>query len=143
METNSAFSDCTTSLGGSGHCRHLPYCALDVFTLNVTDYLPFFCRIDTCQLSAVSQHKRSHGATVGYSSTTGPVRTVRGGLPEQCQQGRDSGGKTLREKPPPVHPTEIRTSISPSSAAELNTTSALANYATEVGKMVSAVRLAP
>nr|CAD7256564.1 unnamed protein product [Timema shepardi] len=31
----------------------------------------------------------------------------------------------------PVHPTEIRTSISPSSAVELNTTSALANYATE------------
>nr|CAD7454530.1 unnamed protein product [Timema tahoe] len=39
-----------------------------------------------------------------------------------------------REKPPPVHPTEIRTSISPSSAAELNTTSALANYATEAGQ---------
>nr|CAD7398484.1 unnamed protein product [Timema cristinae] len=36
-----------------------------------------------------------------------------------------------REKPPPVHSTEIRTSISPSSAVELNTTSALANYATE------------
>nr|CAD7193936.1 unnamed protein product [Timema douglasi] len=35
------------------------------------------------------------------------------------------------EKPPPVHPTEIRISISPSSAVELNTTSALANYATE------------
>nr|CAD7587657.1 unnamed protein product [Timema genevievae] len=34
-------------------------------------------------------------------------------------------------KPPPVHPTEIRTSISPSSAVELNTTSALANYAIE------------
>nr|CAD7575658.1 unnamed protein product [Timema californicum] len=32
-----------------------------------------------------------------------------------------------------VHPTEIRTSISPSSAVELNTTSALANYATEAG----------
>nr|CAD7202528.1 unnamed protein product [Timema douglasi] len=30
-----------------------------------------------------------------------------------------------------VHPTEIRTSISPSSAVELNTTRALANYATE------------
>nr|CAD7259859.1 unnamed protein product [Timema shepardi] len=30
-----------------------------------------------------------------------------------------------------VHPTEIRTSISPSSAVELNTTSALANYAAE------------
>ncbi|CAG2060281.1 unnamed protein product [Timema podura] len=39
----------------------------------------------------------------------------------------------LREKPPPVHPTEIRTSISPSSAVGLNTTSALANYATEAG----------
>nr|CAD7437948.1 unnamed protein product [Timema bartmani] len=35
------------------------------------------------------------------------------------------------QKPPPVHPTEIRTSISPSSAVELNTTSALANYTTE------------
>ncbi|CAG2053100.1 unnamed protein product [Timema podura] len=38
------------------------------------------------------------------------------------------------EKPPPVHPTEIRTSISPSSEVELNTTSALANYATEAGR---------
>nr|CAD7576609.1 unnamed protein product [Timema californicum] len=37
----------------------------------------------------------------------------------------------ISEKPPPVHPTEIRTSISPSSAVELNTTSVLANYATE------------
>nr|CAD7589850.1 unnamed protein product [Timema genevievae] len=37
------------------------------------------------------------------------------------------------EKPPPVHPTEIQTSISPSSVIELNTTSALANYATEAG----------
>nr|CAD7411861.1 unnamed protein product [Timema poppensis] len=35
-------------------------------------------------------------------------------------------------KTTPVHPTEIRTSISPSSAVELNTTSVLANYATEV-----------
>nr|CAD7602582.1 unnamed protein product [Timema genevievae] len=42
--------------------------------------------------------------------------------------------KSLSEPPPPpVHPTEIRTSISPSSAVELNTTSALANYATEAG----------
>nr|CAD7442722.1 unnamed protein product [Timema bartmani] len=40
-------------------------------------------------------------------------------------------GPANTEKPPPVHPTEIRTSISPSSAVELNTTSALANYATE------------
>nr|CAD7588498.1 unnamed protein product [Timema genevievae] len=34
-----------------------------------------------------------------------------------------------------IHPTEIRTSISPPSAVELNTTSALANYATEAGLM--------
>nr|CAD7578640.1 unnamed protein product [Timema californicum] len=40
---------------------------------------------------------------------------------------------TTDEKPPPVDPTEIRTSISPSSAVGLNTTSALANYATEAG----------
>nr|CAD7586050.1 unnamed protein product [Timema genevievae] len=38
------------------------------------------------------------------------------------------------EKPPPVHPTEIRTSISPSSVVELNTTSVLANYATKAGE---------
>nr|CAD7586633.1 unnamed protein product [Timema genevievae] len=37
----------------------------------------------------------------------------------------------LKERSPPVHPTKIRTSISPSSAVELNTTSVLANYATE------------
>nr|CAD7568588.1 unnamed protein product [Timema californicum] len=48
----------------------------------------------------------------------------------------DNGGREFQEsaeQPPPVHPTEIRTSISPSSADELNTTSALANYATEAG----------
>nr|CAD7606517.1 unnamed protein product [Timema genevievae] len=40
-------------------------------------------------------------------------------------------GKPFRKKK--VHPTEIQTSISPSSAVELNTSSALANYATEAG----------
>nr|CAD7196797.1 unnamed protein product [Timema douglasi] len=42
-------------------------------------------------------------------------------------------GKPFRKNPPPVHPTEIQTSISPSSAVELNTTSALADYVTEAG----------
>nr|CAD7257099.1 unnamed protein product [Timema shepardi] len=43
-----------------------------------------------------------------------------------------TGGKQFRNPPPPVHPTKIRTSITPSSAVEqLNTTSALANYATK------------
>nr|CAD7403043.1 unnamed protein product [Timema poppensis] len=41
----------------------------------------------------------------------------------------EAGRTNKKEKPPPFHPTEIRTSISPSSAVELNTTSALANYA--------------
>nr|CAD7397019.1 unnamed protein product [Timema cristinae] len=42
---------------------------------------------------------------------------------------------SMEEKPPPVHPTEIRTSISPSSAVRLNTTHTLANYATEAGQV--------
>nr|CAD7589685.1 unnamed protein product [Timema genevievae] len=45
-----------------------------------------------------------------------------------------------KEKPPPVHPTEIRTSISPSSVVELNTTSALANYATEAARHTSTIK---
>ncbi|CAG2059549.1 unnamed protein product, partial [Timema podura] len=48
-----------------------------------------------------------------------------------------------QEKPPPVHPTEIRTSISPSSAVELNTTGALANYATEAVDRCAALSAKP
>ncbi|CAG2054408.1 unnamed protein product [Timema podura] len=40
------------------------------------------------------------------------------------------------EKPPPVHPTEIQTSISPSTKVWLNMTGVLANYATEAGLVV-------
>nr|CAD7442332.1 unnamed protein product [Timema bartmani] len=46
---------------------------------------------------------------------------------------RESGKPSRSRPPPPVHPTEIRNLISPSSAVEFNTTSALANYATEAG----------
>nr|CAD7202192.1 unnamed protein product [Timema douglasi] len=45
----------------------------------------------------------------------------------------DKRNKNKVGKPPSVHPTEIRTSIFSSSAVELNTTTALANYATEAG----------
>nr|CAD7425472.1 unnamed protein product [Timema monikensis] len=45
--------------------------------------------------------------------------------------GNYEGASVYKEKPLRVHPTEIRTSISQSSAVGLNTTSALANYATE------------
>nr|CAD7394606.1 unnamed protein product [Timema cristinae] len=49
-------------------------------------------------------------------------------------------GKPFRNPPhPPVHPTEIRTSISPSSAVKLNMTSELANYATEADQQFSQV----
>nr|CAD7597208.1 unnamed protein product [Timema genevievae] len=64
---------------------------------------------------------------------------------ESCTDGHVDEGVSLisfalTEKPPPVHPTEIRTSISPSSAVELNTTGALANYATEAGDELISVQ---
>nr|CAD7571314.1 unnamed protein product [Timema californicum] len=43
------------------------------------------------------------------------------------------------EKPLPVHPTEIRTSISPSSAVELNTSSALANYTSGLPQIIKSL----
>nr|CAD7400740.1 unnamed protein product [Timema cristinae] len=52
-------------------------------------------------------------------------------LNDQAEQERKEPLKPLLDKLFEVHPTEIRTSISPSSAVELNTTSTLANYATE------------
>nr|CAD7202878.1 unnamed protein product [Timema douglasi] len=55
--------------------------------------------------------------------------------------GRVENNLGNKPTPTPVHPTKIRTSISPSSAAELNTTSALANYATEAGNVHRALKL--
>nr|CAD7400684.1 unnamed protein product [Timema cristinae] len=55
-------------------------------------------------------------------------------LEEVCVEGE---WKTILEKPPPVHSTEIRISISPSSAVELNMTCALANNATEAVQLIS------
>nr|CAD7409090.1 unnamed protein product [Timema cristinae] len=57
-----------------------------------------------------------------YRANVGSNPHLRGGRVENHL------GKTT-----PSSPTEIRTSISPSSAVELNTTSTLANYATEAG----------
>nr|CAD7398327.1 unnamed protein product [Timema cristinae] len=54
---------------------------------------------------------------------------------------REIGKKNHLGNRPPVDPTEIRTSISPSSAVELNTTSALANYATEADIFLSSLIL--
>nr|CAD7404403.1 unnamed protein product [Timema poppensis] len=58
--------------------------------------------------------------------------------PDPCEHGSEptlawrESGKPFSNTTTPVHPTEIRTSISPSSAVELNTTtSTLDNYTTE------------
>nr|CAD7393296.1 unnamed protein product [Timema cristinae] len=81
-----------------------------------------------------------------------PVRVIR--LRTNYTNGLGIGKVELKEVNPhlrggrvenhlgkttPVHPTEIRTSISPSSAVGLNTTSALANYATEAAALKAAL----
>nr|CAD7445207.1 unnamed protein product [Timema bartmani] len=85
------------------------------------------------------------------SDVRGAVEFVRATLGENSEY--TSGSEVIRlnlrvknqlpsaliEKPPPVHPTEIQTSISPSSAVKLNTTSALANYVTEAGELWAVV----
>nr|CAD7430216.1 unnamed protein product [Timema monikensis] len=72
-------------------------------------------------LPVLSSRAKHTGALANYATKAEKVNPhLRGGGVENHL------GKTT-----PVHPTEIRTSISPSSAVELNTTSALANYVTE------------
>nr|CAD7609012.1 unnamed protein product [Timema genevievae] len=65
-----------------------------------------------------------------YTTCTARVPTSSW-LTTTMKTERSDQGPNHSEKPPPVHPTEIRTSISPSSVVWLNTTGALANYATE------------
>nr|CAD7199565.1 unnamed protein product [Timema douglasi] len=65
-----------------------------------------------------------------YESPTRAMRVLVSGEVTKQQL------KHFLKKPPPVHPTKIRTSISPSSAAGLNTTSTLANYDTEAAVLV-------
>nr|CAD7395658.1 unnamed protein product [Timema cristinae] len=95
----------------------------------------------------------AHAHIVGEWGGRRDCQVERVLLLSQCRLWRDGGRKFLLlnevnphlrggrvenhlGKPPPVHPTEIRTSISPSSAVELNTTSALANYVTEADTYV-------
>jgi hypothetical protein len=46
LQTNVAHGACTTPGGESGHCRHLRFCVLDVFTASYMHFLPYFCRIN-------------------------------------------------------------------------------------------------
>nr|CAD7264545.1 unnamed protein product [Timema shepardi] len=76
---------------------------------------------------------RSHSTTHSKDSNNSPSTDLELLLKEEGVDWQ-STKVLMEEKPPPVHPTKIRTSISPSSAIELNTTSAFANYVTEAGK---------
>nr|CAD7459417.1 unnamed protein product [Timema tahoe] len=62
-----------------------------------------------------------------------PLPTIGGSVEEVSPHLRGGRVEIHLGKATPVHSTEIRTSISPSSAVWLNTTGALANYATEAG----------
>nr|CAD7429544.1 unnamed protein product [Timema monikensis] len=73
-----------------------------------------------------------HGRLRQHGLWAGPAAEREGEAAGASAKERYKADGT--EKPPPVHLTEIRTSISSSSAVELNTTSALANYTTEAGE---------
>nr|CAD7258685.1 unnamed protein product [Timema shepardi] len=88
------------------------------------------CQYDSARL-ALSSYPRLSTSGVGVYGTPYPS-TDQNPYPSI---GVDSSAfYSPLEKPPQYHPTEIRTSIFPSSAVELNTTSALVNYATETGE---------
>nr|CAD7424898.1 unnamed protein product [Timema monikensis] len=90
--------------------------------------------LDLSVLSSRAQHDkrvsqlRHRGGSTNYANGLGIGKVELEEVNPHLRGGRVENqlGKTT-----PVHPTEIRTSISPSSEVELNTTSALANYATE------------
>nr|CAD7264585.1 unnamed protein product [Timema shepardi] len=92
---------------------------------------------DSSQLTSDSQHLAPRLTTrPGYTRRSkfhSPPTMIQ--LSERDTEHTELSGPNKEysdETPsPPVHPTEIRTFISPSSRVELNTTSALANYATE------------
>nr|CAD7403649.1 unnamed protein product [Timema cristinae] len=86
--------------------------------------------VDTPMYSAKELDTSKPGITTKISSVT-EIGKVE--LEEVNPHLRGEGVENHLGKTTPVHPTKIRTSVSPSSAVELNTTSALANYATEAG----------
>nr|CAD7401724.1 unnamed protein product [Timema cristinae] len=81
------------------------------------------------ELEEVNPHLRGGRVEkhLGKTTPSTPNRDLNFDLPVLSSRAQHD----KREKPPSVHSTEIRTLISPSSAVELNTTSALANYTTE------------
>nr|CAD7427796.1 unnamed protein product [Timema monikensis] len=99
--------------------------------LLIREFPPLFWQngIGKVELEEVNPHLRGGRVEnhLGKITPSSPDRDSNLDLPVLSSRAQYD----KREKPPPVHPTEILTSISPSSVVELNTTSALANYATE------------
>nr|CAD7570158.1 unnamed protein product [Timema californicum] len=103
----------------------------------------FICEI--CQIVTTSQDQlENHFGGIKHKKMQAKSQT-KGVSEYQCMtcdwrslhfesylEHKETVQHQIKGKMETVHPTEIRTSISPSSAVELNTTSALANYATKV-----------
>nr|CAD7425788.1 unnamed protein product [Timema monikensis] len=108
-------------------------------TLPLDEVLPWL-RVPSREYRALGIHRGLFTASyypfglyalsTNYANGLGIGKVDRGSEPAFAWR---ESGKPFRKNHPPVHQTEIRTSISPSSAVGLNTTSALANYATEEG----------
>nr|CAD7265710.1 unnamed protein product [Timema shepardi] len=100
---------------------------------------------DSSQLTSDSQHlapKKTRGYCTNNTMGLSAIQTEKAVKRLSClrqsarpHMSRRTGLWSFKEKPSSVYPTEARTSISPSSAVELNTTSALANYATEAASV--------
>nr|CAD7567497.1 unnamed protein product [Timema californicum] len=96
--------------------------SLSVFSLMIADALP--------QTSEAIPLLGTYFNCIMFMVASSVVSTIL--ILNYHHRNADTHDMSPWEKTRPVHPTEIRTSISPSSAVELNTTSALANYATEI-----------
>nr|CAD7570419.1 unnamed protein product [Timema californicum] len=96
-----------------------------------TQQRPSLTRFSFVDASYASWSEEQSGSPERVMKKNGIGKVELEEVSPQFRGGR--GEKHLGKNHPQVQPTEIRTSISPFSAVELNTTSALANYATEAG----------
>nr|CAD7265494.1 unnamed protein product [Timema shepardi] len=91
--------------------------------------------VETCEFFTASYYPFGlYALSTNYSNGLGIEKVELEEVNPHLRGGRVENH--LEKKPPLVHPTEILTSISPPSAVEFNTTSALDNYATEAVAIV-------
>nr|CAD7263525.1 unnamed protein product [Timema shepardi] len=102
----------------------------------VTDRAPIETqsRRDNAGQNSIADTKKHSGEECGRSKVPLFVSASHVELEEVNPHLRGGRVENHLEKTTPSSPTEIRTSIAPSSAVELNTTSVLANYTTEAGQ---------